>query len=190
MKAIVSASSRVLSVFRTPCVIGTPKWASYISGVFESIAATVSPFPTPRPTRADASRRQRASVSAHVKRRDPCTTDARRGNVYAAQARNVRGVRGAQLAAFLSSATSYGFMIRASLHRGRVRSWPPRRHGFRQPGHVVPVVVDLRGNPRPEAPVRGVQPDLDAVLVEERVPKAPGLGTRRAEALRKRHRHH
>ena len=44
MNAIVSASSRVLSVLRTAPVIGTPKWSSTISGVFAAITATVSPF--------------------------------------------------------------------------------------------------------------------------------------------------
>jgi hypothetical protein len=43
MKAIASASSRVLSVLSTPPLIGTPKCASIISGVLASMAATVSP---------------------------------------------------------------------------------------------------------------------------------------------------
>jgi hypothetical protein len=60
MKAIAPASSRVLSVLSTAPVMGTPKWHSYISGVFESMAATVSPRPTPAPVSAEASRRQRA----------------------------------------------------------------------------------------------------------------------------------
>ena len=57
MKAIASASSRVLSVLSTAPAIGTPKCASIISGVFASIAATVSPVRTPRRASADASRR-------------------------------------------------------------------------------------------------------------------------------------
>jgi hypothetical protein len=47
MKAIVSASRRVLSVFSTAPVTGTPKWHSIISGVLLSITATVSPSPIP-----------------------------------------------------------------------------------------------------------------------------------------------
>ena len=47
MNAIVSASSRVLSVLSTPPVIGTPKCSSTISGVFAAITATVSPLPMP-----------------------------------------------------------------------------------------------------------------------------------------------
>ncbi|SAK99352.1 hypothetical protein AWB82_07284 [Caballeronia glebae] len=60
MNASVAASSRVLSVLSTAPVIGTPKCASTISGVFGSIAATVSPRPMPRAASADASRRVRA----------------------------------------------------------------------------------------------------------------------------------
>ena len=40
---MVSTSSRVLMVFKTAPAIGTPKWASYISGMFGSNADTVSP---------------------------------------------------------------------------------------------------------------------------------------------------
>ena len=43
MKAIASGSRRVLSVLSTAPHIGTPKCASYISGVFDSMTATVSP---------------------------------------------------------------------------------------------------------------------------------------------------
>ena len=39
--------NRVLMAFNTAPVMGTPKWASYISGVFASTAATVSPVPIP-----------------------------------------------------------------------------------------------------------------------------------------------
>ena len=66
MKAIASASRRVLSVFNTAPHIGTPKWASTIAGILGSIAATVSPTPMPRFVRAPASRRQRAYVSFQV----------------------------------------------------------------------------------------------------------------------------
>ena len=66
MKAIDSASSRVLSVLSTAPVIGTPKCASNISGVLAAITATVSPTPMPARASADARRRQRAYVSAQV----------------------------------------------------------------------------------------------------------------------------
>ncbi len=66
MKAIVSASSRVLSVLSTPPVIGTPKCNSTISGVLAAMTATVSPLPIPAFASADARRRLRAYVSAHV----------------------------------------------------------------------------------------------------------------------------
>ena len=59
MKRIASASSRVFSVFSTAPHIGTPKCASYICGVLESIAATVSPTPMPRFASAEARRRAR-----------------------------------------------------------------------------------------------------------------------------------
>ena len=55
-----AASSLVLRALSTAPVMGTPKWHSYISGVLDSITATVSPGPMPRFTSADASRRQRA----------------------------------------------------------------------------------------------------------------------------------
>ncbi len=60
MNAIASASSRVLSVLSTPPIIGTPKFASIISGVLASITAMVSPLPNPRLASAEASRRERA----------------------------------------------------------------------------------------------------------------------------------
>ena len=60
MKAMVSASSRVFSVFSTAPHIGTPKCASYIAGMFGAITATVSFLPIPRRASADARRRQRA----------------------------------------------------------------------------------------------------------------------------------
>ena len=46
--------------------IGTAKCASYIAGIFGSIAATVSPAFIPRCFSADASRRQRAYVCDQV----------------------------------------------------------------------------------------------------------------------------
>ena len=95
MKAIDSASSRVLSVFSTAPVIGTPKCISTISGVLASIAATVSPGPIPARTSADARRRQRKAVSPQVKRRSPCTTDAWSGHIAAVRSRNESGVSGA-----------------------------------------------------------------------------------------------
>jgi len=60
MKAMASASSRVLRVLRTAPVIGTPKWASNIDGTLGSMHATVSPFFTPCATKALARRRQRS----------------------------------------------------------------------------------------------------------------------------------
>jgi hypothetical protein len=60
MKPMDSASSRVFRVFSTAPVIGTPKWHSNISGVLLSIAATVSPAPTPRLVSAEARRRARS----------------------------------------------------------------------------------------------------------------------------------
>ena len=60
MKAIIAASSRVLSEFSTPPVIGTPKCASYISGMLGAMIATVSPVPMPTLSSAEASCRQRA----------------------------------------------------------------------------------------------------------------------------------
>ena len=66
MNAIASASRRVFKVLSTPPLIGTPKWASNISGVFAAISATVSPLPMPASLSAEASRRERAYVSAQV----------------------------------------------------------------------------------------------------------------------------
>ena len=60
MKAIIAASSRVLSEFSTAPVIGTPKCASYISGMLGAMIVTVSPTPMPTLSSAEASRRQRA----------------------------------------------------------------------------------------------------------------------------------
>jgi len=60
MNAIASASSRVFSVLSTAPAIATPKCASYIAGMFGSIAATVSPAPMPCFLSADPRRRQRS----------------------------------------------------------------------------------------------------------------------------------
>jgi hypothetical protein len=95
MKAIASASSRVFRVLTTAPTIGTPKCVSYISGVFASITATVSPTPMPRCANAEASRRQRRYVSAHVNARAPCTTARRPGYANAARSMNDSGVNGA-----------------------------------------------------------------------------------------------
>ena len=59
-KASVPESSLVFSVFSTAPAIGTPKCASYISGVFGAMTATVSPRLMPARTSAEARRRQRA----------------------------------------------------------------------------------------------------------------------------------
>jgi hypothetical protein len=60
MKAIASASRRVLSVLSTAPIIAGPKWSSTSAGTLGSIAATVSPRRMPRFSSAEASRRQRA----------------------------------------------------------------------------------------------------------------------------------
>ena len=60
MKAIIAASRRVLRQFSTAPVIGTPKCASYISGMLGAMIATVSPTPMPILSSAEASRRQRS----------------------------------------------------------------------------------------------------------------------------------
>ncbi len=60
MKEMASASRRTLRVLSTAPIIGTPKCASSIAGMFGSITATVSPLPIPRPASAEARRRQRA----------------------------------------------------------------------------------------------------------------------------------
>ena len=75
MKAIVSASSRMLSAFSTAPAIGTPKCASKPSGTFGAITATVSPRPMPRAARAEASRRQRSRLCRQVYRRAPWMTE-------------------------------------------------------------------------------------------------------------------
>ena len=60
MKAIASASSRVLMALSTAPHIGMPKCASNISGMLVAMIDTVSPLPIPRLARALASRRVRA----------------------------------------------------------------------------------------------------------------------------------
>jgi hypothetical protein len=60
MKAMVSASSRMFSVFSTAPAMGTPKCASYIAGTLGAMSATVSFLPMPRFRSALASRRLRA----------------------------------------------------------------------------------------------------------------------------------
>ena len=60
MNAIASASSRVLSVFSTAPVIGTPKCASYIAGHVGQHGRDGVAAPMPRCASAEARRRQRA----------------------------------------------------------------------------------------------------------------------------------
>ena len=55
-KAITAASRRVFSECSTALTIGTPKWASSMGGVLDSITVTVSPLPMPRRASAEASR--------------------------------------------------------------------------------------------------------------------------------------
>ena len=57
MKATVAASSRVLMACSTAPVIGTPKCASYISGMLGAMIATVSPVPMPWRSSAEADRK-------------------------------------------------------------------------------------------------------------------------------------
>jgi len=82
-----AASRRVLSGTRTAPVMGTPKWASIISGVFASRTATVSPRPMPRAASAEASRRHRHES------RSSCT-DAPRARRRRARDTHPRSSRG------------------------------------------------------------------------------------------------
>jgi hypothetical protein len=79
MKAMAAASRRVLSALSTAPDIGTPKWHSSISGVLDSIAATVSPRPTPCAASAEARRRDRSRTSTQVRDRGPWITATRCG---------------------------------------------------------------------------------------------------------------
>ena len=56
---MTAASSLVLSECSTALVIGTPKCASSIGGVLDSITVTVSPLPMPRFDSAEASLSER-----------------------------------------------------------------------------------------------------------------------------------
>ncbi|MNF62402.1 hypothetical protein D3C84_440830 [compost metagenome] len=58
-------------VLSTAPLMGTPKWASNIAGILGATMETVSPSPIPYRRRAEASLRQRASVSAQVRLRGP-----------------------------------------------------------------------------------------------------------------------
>ena len=98
MNVTAAASRRVLIGTRTAPVMGTPKWASIISGVFASRTATVSPRPIPRVASAEASRRHRSRVALQLYRRPPCTTASCSGWTSALQSRNTSGVRGAKFA--------------------------------------------------------------------------------------------
>ena len=60
---MIAASSRVLSECSTAFTIGTPKCASSIGGVLDSITVTVSPLPMPRLASAEASRSERRQKS-------------------------------------------------------------------------------------------------------------------------------
>ncbi len=60
MKAIMAASSLVLSALSTAPTMGTPKCASTSAGMLGATTATVSPRPMPQAASAEASRRQRA----------------------------------------------------------------------------------------------------------------------------------
>ena len=63
-KATIAASSRVLSECSTALTIGTPKCASSIGGVLDSMTLTVSPLAIPFAASAEASwseRRQKVA---------------------------------------------------------------------------------------------------------------------------------
>ena len=62
-KAMTAASSRVFSECSTALTIGTPKCASSMAGVLDSITETVSPLPMPRAASAEASWRERRQNS-------------------------------------------------------------------------------------------------------------------------------
>lgn len=98
MKAMESASRRVLSALSTAPMAGTPKCSSIIGGVFGSIAATVSPLRIPKAASALARRRQRVETWAQVRRSPPCTTARRSGYTAAARSRKLNGVSGAWFA--------------------------------------------------------------------------------------------
>ena len=59
----------MFSALSTAPVIGTAKWASFIAGMFGSMAATVSPMPMLLRASQDAKRLQRSYVCAQVKLR-------------------------------------------------------------------------------------------------------------------------
>ena len=71
MKAIVSASSRMLRALSTAPAMGTPKCASSSSGILGAITQTVSPTPMPRSFKAAASRMHRSKVSRQLRRMAP-----------------------------------------------------------------------------------------------------------------------
>ena len=76
---MVAASRRMFSALRMAPVIGTAKWASNISGMLGSMAATVSPLVMPSLASALARRRQRSPVWPQVMRRVPWITAMRFG---------------------------------------------------------------------------------------------------------------
>ncbi len=60
---MIAASRRVLSECSTARTIGTPKCASSMAGVFDSITDTVSPLPIPSLSSAEASFSERCQNS-------------------------------------------------------------------------------------------------------------------------------
>src|SRR5690606_12480885 len=130
--AIVAASSRVLIVLSTAPVIGTPKCASSIAGMFGSTTDTVSPSPTSRAASTDASRRARASICDQLWRSGPWMAAQRSGNTSAAHSTRLTGVSGTWLAAFRSRSWRYGFgwvgiggdLLDGALRAGRTRHAP------------------------------------------------------------------
>ncbi len=60
---MIAASSRVFRECSTALTIGTPKCASSMGGVLESMTLTVSPLPMPRLASAEASCSERRQKS-------------------------------------------------------------------------------------------------------------------------------
>ncbi len=63
LRRSTAASRRVFTECSTAFTIGTPKCASSMGGVLDSIAVTVSPLPMPRFASADASCSERRQKS-------------------------------------------------------------------------------------------------------------------------------
>ena len=86
----------------TAPVIGTPKCASTIGGVFGSITATVSPSPRSIAASREASRTERSRTSRQVRRSGPWITAQRSGYTSATQSSSDSGVSGTWFAGLRS----------------------------------------------------------------------------------------